>query len=199
METTVAAILAGVLAFVSTNVDDLFLLVMFFSDRSFAVRQVVLGQVIGFAVLTLVSLACAALSLVVPPEWIGLLGLLPLALGLQRLVALCRKGRGDQAATVPDRRGLWAITAVTIAHGADNFGVYIPLFAAQGAVQNAVVVAVFAVMTVAWILAAKLLVTHPLARQRLQRLAPPCIPWVLIALGLWILRDALPLLGLAGE
>jgi len=201
MEHVLTTSLAGVLAFVSPNLDEVFLLILFFSDRTFAPRQVVVGQSLGFAVLVAVSLLCAAISFIVPPEWIGLLGLVPLGLGVQRL--LTRRGgcgcADDEELPPADRRGTWAIMVIAIAHGGDNFGVYIPLFAAQTVVENALTVGVFAVMMAVWIIGARRLIAYPQARRRLERLAPPCIPWVLIGLGLWILSDSLPLVGLGME
>ncbi len=201
MEHVLTTSLASVLAFVSTNLDEVFLLILFFSDRTFAPRQVVVAQSLGFAVLVAVSLLCAAISFIVPPEWIGLLGLVPLGLGVQRLLKR-RDGCGcadDDELPPADRRGTWAIMVIAIAHGGDNFGVYIPLFASQGLIDNALTVAIFAVMMAVWIIGARRLIAHPVARQRLERLAPPCIPWVLIGLGLWILSDSLPLVGLGME
>jgi cadmium resistance protein CadD (predicted permease) len=202
MDHLLTTILASVLAFVSTNLDEVFLLIMFFSDRTFSVRQVVVGQSAGYAVLVAVSLLCAAISFIVPPEWIGLLGLVPLGLGVRRLVTRrgcgCGCADGDELPP-PDRRGTWAIMVIAIAHGGDNFGVYIPFFAAQSPWENLLTIGIFAAMMAVWIVGARRLIAYPQARRRLERLAPPCIPWVLIGLGLWILSDSLPLVGLGGE
>ena len=45
----------GIAAFVSTNIDDIFLLMMFFSDTRFKPLEVVLGQYIGMAALVISS------------------------------------------------------------------------------------------------------------------------------------------------
>jgi cadmium resistance protein CadD (predicted permease) len=37
----------AVLLFASTNVDDIFVLIAFFSDRAFRAREVVAGQLLG--------------------------------------------------------------------------------------------------------------------------------------------------------
>jgi cadmium resistance protein CadD (predicted permease) len=100
----------GVLVFASTNLDDIFLLVAFFSDGERRSSHVIAGQFLGIAVLILASVAGALLSLVIPEAWIGLLGLAPLFLGLQRLAELRRPGGGageDEDEAAP-RGGRWA-------------------------------------------------------------------------------------------
>src|SRR3954471_9832639 len=72
-------------AFISTNIDDIFLLVGFFSDRSFAVSRVVLGQYLGIGSLVVISAFCAFVSLSVAPAYVGLLGVLPILIGGKKL------------------------------------------------------------------------------------------------------------------
>ena len=85
-----AALGAGV--FVATNLDDVFLLLAFFSDPRQRVAHVVLGQLLGMAALTAASLLAALGALVVPAAYVGLLGVLPLAIGVkEREKLLIRK------------------------------------------------------------------------------------------------------------
>ena len=114
--------------FAVTNVDDIFVLVGFFSDRRFRPRQVVVGQYLGMAVLVGASVLAALVSLVLAPPYVGLLGLIPLALGLKKLFDL-RKPIDAAQDEIPDRTGasglgkINAVAAVTIANGGDNLGV----------------------------------------------------------------------------
>ncbi len=124
----------GVAAFAATNLDDSLLLLLFFSDRRYRARHVFLGQALGIGALVLLSLAGAALALALPARWIGLLGLLPVALGLKQLLARRREPAGEPAAPPPAAAG-WrrtaAVAGVAVANGGDNVGVYVPLFAAR--------------------------------------------------------------------
>jgi cadmium resistance protein CadD (predicted permease) len=126
------------------------------------------------------------LSLVVPVEYLRWLGLLPILIGLgmlfRRASAESAVGRGESVAS---------ITAVTVANGADNIGVYVPLFAVAGQQAIAIYGVVFAIMIALWCLGARWLVHHPAAGAPLRRWGPRLVPWVLIALGLWILAGAL--------
>jgi cadmium resistance protein CadD (predicted permease) len=68
-------------AFVATNIDDIFVLMMFFSSLTFPVHQIVLGQYIGTGLLIIISALGSLITLIVPTYVIGLLGIIPIALG----------------------------------------------------------------------------------------------------------------------
>jgi cadmium resistance protein CadD (predicted permease) len=57
--TVVYTILVSVAAFASTNIDDIFVLLGFFSAPAFRTRHVVLGQYLGIGALVAVSLVCS--------------------------------------------------------------------------------------------------------------------------------------------
>lgn len=57
--------------FASTNVDDLFVLLGFFSDPKFRARDIVVGQHAGIATLFGLSVAVSLLSLVIPRLYWG--------------------------------------------------------------------------------------------------------------------------------
>ena len=82
----------GIAAFVSTNIDDLFILMVFFATPRFPSSQIVLGQYIGMGSLIGVSLAGSFITLVLPRNLIGLIGLFPIAVGIKELVKSYKKG-----------------------------------------------------------------------------------------------------------
>jgi cadmium resistance protein CadD (predicted permease) len=184
---TLEIVLAAV-AFAATDVDDLFVLIAFFADPRLRARQVVLGQYLGIAILFAGSVAVALAALVSPPGYIGLLGLVPIAIGVKELWEL-RQPREEEGARAGARGGLLSVAAVTIANGGDNIGVYVPLLATRGAHEIAVYAVVFAVMTGIWCWLAHRLVSHPAAGEPIRRYGPIAVPLVLIALGVFILTE----------
>ena len=88
MESLPALFGLAIVLFVSTNVDDLVVLVGFFADPQFRARDVVAGQYAGLTLLFVVSAAGALLSLVIPSIYLGLLGIFPILIGIRKLVAL---------------------------------------------------------------------------------------------------------------
>ena len=191
----------GVALFVSTNIDDILLLAAFFADPRLRVRAIVAGQFAGIAALTALSAAAALAAIVIPEAWIALLGVVPLWLGLRQLWLL-RAGDDDgdddgpsmdeQAYERRTHSQLLAVAAVTVANGGDNLGVYIPVFAADVQAIPAYA-AVFAVMTAVWCAAGHALVNNGLVGRHLRRYGHIGLPFVLIGLGVMILRGAAPL------
>lgn len=169
------------MAFAATNLDDLFLLVAWFAAGRYRTRDIVLGQYAGIGALFAASLAASLLALVVPAENLKWLGVIPVALGIR--VFVTPEGPGE----APAASGFLAVLAVTVVNGADNLGVYIPLFATTGAAALAVYGAVFTVQLALWCAAARWLVHHPTAGAPLRRWGPGAVPYVLIGIGLWIL------------
>jgi cadmium resistance protein CadD (predicted permease) len=197
MKAFAAQISLAVVAFASTDTDDLFVLIGFFADPKFKARHVVAGQYLGIAALYTVSVIGSLVSLIVPAAYIGLLGLAPIAIGANKL---WDQWRGDETEADPKnheavaRRGaigkVLAVAAVTTANGGDNIGVYTPLFAMRTAEELAVFGIVFVLMTALWCFAAHWLVHHRTVGAPIRRYAHRIVPFVLIALGMLILYQA---------
>src|SRR5919107_5268250 len=82
----------GVAAFASTNIDDIFVLMIFFSSyMTFPVKQVVLGQYIGIGLLVAISALGSFISLAVPTYIIALLGIVPIVIGVKKLNVFRKK------------------------------------------------------------------------------------------------------------
>lgn len=82
------------------------------------------------------------------------------------------------------------VAAVTVANGGDNIAVYAPLFAGMTRTAWPLLGVVFAVLTALWCAVGLLLVRHPTLGPPLRRVARPVLPWVLVALGLYILLSS---------
>ena len=179
-------VLAAAGVFAGTNVDDIIVLTVLFLAARASGRprrwQIWVGQYAGIAVLVAVS-ALAALGLaLVPDEWVGLLGLVPVALGIRGLLS----GGGDDGPPVAAGNAL-AVAGVTIANGADNIAVYTPMFRTLGAAGSVVVVLVFAVLIAVWCAAASWLGSHRRIIELVRRGGHRLVPLVFIAIGLVIL------------
>ncbi len=193
----------AILVFISTNVDDIFLLAAFFADKKLTARTVVLGQLLGIGTLVAVSTLVAWLSMALPEGWISLLGFVPLYLGLKQIKSLWTDA--DDSAEDDEIQGqehqmerglrsqLLAVAGVTIANGGDNLGVYIPLFANSLAAIPLFVV-VFGLMTLLWCFLGHVLVNNKVFGHWIRRYGHKILPVVLILLGFDILRGALVLL-----
>jgi cadmium resistance protein CadD (predicted permease) len=191
----VGAAAAAAAVFAGTDVDDLLVLTVLFLASRTGGRprpwQIWAGQYLGIGVLVAVSAAAAAGLAAVPDRWVGLLGLLPLGIGLHGLVTAVRS-RGDDEPPAPVvATGVLPVAGVTIANGADNLSVYTPMFHALGPAATLVTVAVFAIGTAVWCLAGSWLGSHPRVIAVLGRFGHWIVPVVFVVLGLVILSTSL--------
>ena len=181
----------ALILFVGTNIDDVFILLAFFSDRRYQAPAVIAGQYAGILALTLGSILLSLFVKTVPGGYAGLLGLIPLGMGIKKLFekeqpdeeAAASRGAGRPAA------GL-SVAAVTIANGGDNVGVYVPVFATKPAATLMFYLVIFCFLTAAWCGLALYLVNHRSIGAHIRRFGPPFIPWVFIGLGVYIMYDS---------
>ena len=183
----------AVLLFASTNVDDIFVLVAFFSDRAFRGREVVAGQVLGMGALIAASVFLSTVARLVPPRYVGLLGVIPIVLGVFKLVQRAGSATDEKHLLRPSGgsfgRGV-AVGLTTMATGGDNIGVYVPMFATRTRPELAVTIVGFLLLTTVWCAAGHRLVTHPRSGTLLRLHARRVTPFVFIALGLFILINS---------
>lgn len=190
MAALATAIALGIALFVATNLDDIFILLVFFADRRLRTRNIVAGTYMGMGVLVLISAAAALIALVIPASYVRWLGLIPIALGVKALI--WRDDDDDEEARARGARAsahsqAAVVAAVTIANGGDNIGVYTPVFAIQSGYEIAVVVSTFAVMTALWCALAHWLVNHPTLGAPIRRYGHRILPFVLIGVGLMVM------------
>jgi cadmium resistance protein CadD (predicted permease) len=185
---------AAVGMFAGTNVDDIIVLTVLFLSARATGRprpwQIWTGQYLGIAGLIAIS-AIAALGLaVVPDRWVGLLGLVPLALGVRGLVRAVRnRGAGGEAPPAV-ASGLFTVAGVTVANGADNISVYTPVFRAIGVGPTLLTVSVFAAGVAVWCLAGSWLGSHRKVIAVVERYGQWLVPVVFTAIGLIIILES---------
>ena len=190
----------GITAFTATNLDDIVILLLFFSqaDALFRRRHIVAGQYLGFAALVLASLPGFFGSLVLPTAWVGMLGIVPIAIGLNRLLNRDEAEAETEAELEPISSPLgsllspqtYGVAAVTFANGGDNVGIYVPLFASCTWESLAVILSVFFSLVGVWCYTAYRLTRVPAIASTLTRYGNQFVPFVLIGLGGMILFES---------
>lgn len=213
------AIIAGITSFAATNIDDIVILMLFFAqvNAKFRRRHIIAGQYLGFTALIVASLPGFFGGLIVPRAWIGILGLVPLAIGISRLVNREKDAEEVQAVSgefisIPDRVShrtasapintiistlasllhpqTYNVAAVTFANGGDNIGIYVPLFANSNLASLGVILGVFFLLIGVWCYIAYLLSRQPAVAHVLTRYGHALVPFVLIGLGIFILIES---------
>jgi len=209
MESLLQIIVAAIAAFAATNIDDILILMFFFSqvNSSFRIHHIILGQYLGFMGLLLLSLPGFLGGLIIPKAWTGLLGLVPIYIGLQQIlnpetqtpeIPSIASGKRSQ----PKSSGLmsyfnpllapqtYSVAAITLANGGDNIGIYVPFFASLSWFKLLVVIITFLSLVGVWCAIAYGLTRQPMIGKVLNRYGHKVVPFVLIGLGLLILWDS---------
>jgi cadmium resistance protein CadD (predicted permease) len=194
MDAVLATAGAAAGLFAATNIDDIVVLAVLSASSRAGGRprrwQIWAGQYAGIAVLVLVSVAAGRGLTLIPGRWVWLLGVLPLGLGLGKLIAAVRDRRRGQQADAAVARGLPGVTGITIANGGDNIAAYTPVFATVSTSAALVTVAVFAAGVAVWCLAGWWLVAHHRLTAALRRWGQWIVPAVYILIGLYIFARA---------
>lgn len=202
MTNLLSAISTGITAFSATNLDDIVILMLFFSqvNTSFHQRHIVIGQYLGFAALVFASLPGFFGGLLVPQAWIGMLGIVPIAIGISRLLNPDEDESDDNsllesADTASPLAGLlspqtYSVAAVTFANGGDNVGIYVPLFASCTWESLVVILGVFFSLVGVWCYAAQQLTRVSAIGNTLTRYGNQLVPFVLMGLGVMILLES---------
>jgi cadmium resistance protein CadD (predicted permease) len=191
VNTSMEIVLTSILAFAATNIDDLFILTLFFGNKKYS-STVFSGQLTGIGILILISLAGSVIGNFINVQYVGLLGLFPIYLGIKQLLSLKNAGK-EEAETAPAVRSgslLFSIALITIANGGDNIGIYIPLFVSLSSLDKTIMIAIFFLMTVLWCVIARYLAAHPVLERAIQRYGHIVTPIVLCLLGIYILMES---------
>jgi cadmium resistance transport/sequestration family protein len=180
--------------FAGTNIDDMVVLAVLNAscraDGRPAAWQIWVGQYAGIAALVVISLLAALGLKLVPESWLWILGLIPLSLGLRKLVIALRAQRSGRRASPAVATGLTGVIGVTIANGGDNIAAYTPVFRTIGGIDIVLTIVVFIIGVALWCLAGFWLVSHHKITQVIERWGRWIVPAVFILIGLYIFHKS---------
>jgi len=175
--------------FAGTALDNLLMLVVL-RLAGVARPTVAAGFLLGSAVTLALCAAGTGLASVLPMHRIGLLGLVPLALGAVGLVAAVRhSGTAAQASAAVGSGGVAGIASTQVASSVDTLAAFLPLFADTIRPQGLVIALGFAVMTLAWLVISGWLAASRRATALIRPFERFVRPAVLMLVGLYILAN----------
>lgn len=211
----IGTIITASIAFFSTNIDDIFILMLFFSqvNKDMKVKHVIIGQYLGIGILTIISLAGALGISIIPQEYVGFLGLVPIYLGIKEYVNYKKESKIDEdgVQTSEDniigekiseqenkssfikkfiKPSILKVAGVTFANGGDNIGIYIPLFSSMKVYSILVTVIVFLLFTALWCFIGLKLAQHPFVNKSIEKYKNIFVPIIFIALGIFIIIES---------
>lgn len=180
----------AVIAFVSTNIDNIFVLMILYAQLQNKIRliQVIAGQYFGIGILVAVSILGALGTQLFPSQYIRLLGFLPLLLGIKSLINYRQKKNDEESKPEAQKQiSFISVALLTVANGADNIGVYIPIFNSYSSADFAITLLIFWGMNALWCYLGLALANYPYIKKKIVKYQHILVPVVLIVLGISIL------------
>lgn len=188
-------IVTSIILYSGTAVDLLIILMLFFAKRKSRkdIINIYLGQFLGSVSLILLSLLFAFVLHYIPSkEILGLLGLIPIFLGLK--VLLLGDSDGEAIAKEGLRKDnknlIFLVAMITFAScGADNIGIFVPYFITLNLVDLIVALLTFLVMIYLLVFSAQKLAQVPSVEETLEKYSRWFIAVVYLGLGIYILIE----------
>lgn len=188
-------VVTSIILYSGTAVDLLIILMLFFAKRKSRkdIINIYLGQFLGSVSLILLSLLFAfVLDCIPSKEILGLLGLIPIFLGLK--VLLLGDSDGEAIAKEGLRKDnknlIFLVAMITFAScGADNIGVFVPYFTTLNLANLIVALLTFLVMIYLLVFSAQKLAQVPSVGETLEKYSRWFVAVVYLGLGIYILVE----------
>ena len=188
-------VVTSIILYSGTAVDLLIILMLFFAKRKSRkdIINIYLGQFLGSVSLILLSLLFAfVLDYIPSKEILGLLGLIPIFLGLK--VLLLGDSDGEAIAKEGLRKDnknlIFLVAMITFAScGADNIGVFVPYFTTLNLANLIVALLTFLVMIYILVFSAQKLAQVSSVGETLEKYSRWFVAVVYLGLGIYILVE----------
>ena len=188
-------IVTSIILYSGTAVDLLIILMLFFAKRKSRkdIINIYLGQFLGSVSLILLSLLFAfVLNYIPSKEILGLLGLIPIFLGLKVLLLGDSDGEAiaKEGLSKDNKNLIFLVAMITFAScGADNIGVFVPYFITLNLANLIVALLTFLVMIYLLVFSAQKLAQVPSVGETLEKYSRWFIAVVYLGLGMYILIE----------
>ena len=187
------AIVVGVAAgaFIATNLDNLVLMIGLFGRYSDRRHEVLFGYLAGMLIIGAVTFYVGKLAGYAPVQYLGLLGVVPVLIGLTEIVRLFRN-RGVVHDPVVPGAGSTAVVATLLAqlgNSTDTIITYSVLFSDANDLADYLVLLSFAGMALLLALVAYMALRHPWLSRPVQLYGHYITPLILITVGMFVLSN----------
>jgi len=188
-------IVSAIVSYIATSIDYIVILVVLFAqvkNRKGGVRDIVLGQYLGFTVLIIISLLASFGIAFIPQQWIGLLGLIPIFIGLK---VLFEKDEGDEEdeeileSTNRFSNFILSVTVIMLAAGGDNLGVYIPYFTVLNTIELIVTIVIYYIAAAVLLYLCQRVSAVKGISETVEKYEKIIVPIVFLALGIMIMSE----------
>ena len=188
-------VVTSIILYSGTAVDLLIILMLFFAKRKSRkdIINIYLGQFLGSVSLILLSLLFAFVLHYIPSkEILGLLGLIPIFLGLKVLFLGDSDGEAiaKEGLRKDNKNLIFLVAMITFAScGADNIGIFVPYFTTLNLADLIVALLTFLVMIYLLVFSAQKLAQVPSVGETLEKYSRWFVAVVYLGLGIYILVE----------
>ena len=193
MNSIIAIIPIAAGAYVATNLDNFILLVALLARYRNHSSKVVAGFFVSVLILAFAGLWIGKAADIVPVEYLGLLGFVPISIGVVELVQL-RRSKSKETMTkeisVDGEQKVFVTTLSSqLGNGADTVIIFGVLFIDSVPSADFLTILTLAAMAVIFVGAGIYAVRHPALSEWIDRYAYRIMPFVLIIVGVYIVAN----------
>lgn len=193
MNSSLTIVSIAAVAYIATNLDNLILLVALLARYRSQKPHVVAGYFTCVLLIGLMGYGIGAAAENAPVEYLGLLGVAPITIGA---IELFRMRRGEKQAIDFGgtsiggvRTAFMATIFIQIANGTDTVITFGALFTDSNRSADTLIIFTLAAMAVIFVLVADYAIRHPALGKFIQSYAYRVTPFILIAVGSYILLN----------
>lgn len=185
-------ILIAIGTFITTNIDNLFVLMLLLSQENLTVNKfskntltIILGQYLSFSIILSLSLLGKYSTVFIPLKLLGLLGLLPIFLGIQMLIQNQKKCESSE--NIKKNITIFNVALLTLANGGDNVGIYTTYFVTLTTSELWITIITFIIMVFLWFLLGFKFLHFKKIASLIEKYGKKIIPFIFILLGIYVL------------
>ena len=190
-------ILASMIAFLSTSIDDLFILTLHFatSNEKFSKKDIVYGHFSGIAFLISISLLASLPAMALSYKFIGFLGLIPIYRGIDLIFHQHKEGpifpelphnKITDYLKKHINQNILLVATITLANGGDNLAVYFPLFSSLK-FYLLLIIPLFFIYTHYWVKLSEKLLELRQTAVIIKKYGHILIPYSMILVGIYVI------------
>jgi cadmium resistance protein CadD (predicted permease) len=172
---------------------DLFILVTFFAEATTSANlsplKITIGQYLGFTIIVIISIIGFSVSLTLSSKPIGFLGLLPILLGVWKLLEVIFPTKEEEKAAkakIAGMKSIFKVSVITLINGGDIIGIYLPLFSQSRGAEIVIYVVIYYILLGVWCFAAWLLMRQKRVLRLVEKYMNWVIPFFYMGLGIYI-------------
>ena len=180
-------------AYVATNMDNFILLAALLARYRRQTTSVIAGYFICVLILVIIGFGISVIADYMPVRYLGLLGIVPIYLGVVELVRLYRgkeKTTADTETALDSKHKVFLTTLISqLGNGTDTILIFGILFADSTRTADALIMITLAAMAIIFVLVAMYAVRHPAISSVISRYAGRVLPFILIIVGVYVLAN----------